>query len=133
MKKFILFLLIIFPVMCLGYTNFSGPPEDTSGFLNWFFASMPTAGSGWMIITAFAMTVVIGILKLTKLKTFFDKFGNWKFLLVMFIGAVVELIMNLPSPFTWSGFLNIIATGALGTGSISIAFHHVINGFTDKK
>ncbi len=132
-KSLFLFFIILFPVLCFSYDNFVAPPEDTTSFVQWFFSSFPASGAGWMVITGFVLTLIVGVLKLTSLKSWFDKLGSWKFAFIMILGAVAELVINLPSPFTWSGFLNIVATGALGTGSISIAIHHILDNFIKKK
>jgi len=132
-KKIFLLLLLFLPLFCFGYENLPETPTDLNSFSQWFFSSIPVKGAGWIVITGFVLTLLVGITKLTPLKAIFDKLGSWKFVLIMILGALAELIINFPTPFTLAGFLNIVATGALGTGSVSIAFHHILNGFANKK
>lgn len=128
-KSIAFLILFLLPLLCFGYTNFTDPPADVGPFITFFFDRVPALkGMGVVAIIGFVLTLFVGILKMNGwFKTQFDKWGKWKFILIMILGAIAELCINWPTPFTLAGFLNIIATGALGSGAVSIAFHHVLD------
>jgi hypothetical protein len=122
--------LLLVPVICLGYDNVVAPPEDPAGFASWFFpGTSAIKGQGHLVVVAFILTTAIGIIKMTPLKTLFDKLGSWKSIIVAILGAIAELFLNWPSPATFNNIMTIFLTGAAGTGMISSGLHHALDGF----
>lgn len=128
MKKILFILAMLIPVVVLAQTAtplptpILNPPVETGEFIGWFFSSIKTlSGASATLIIAFILTVLIGLFKLTPLKTFWDKLGKWKFVVPLALGAIVEIIMNLPNPFTWGAFAGQLIAGAFGTGTVAIA------------
>lgn len=126
--------LLLVPVICLAqtatvaYVNVANPPDDIGAFINWLFTSAGAVkGHGSMAISALIITVLMGILKMTALKSLFDKLGNYKIIVPMALGAIAELLTNYPSPATLATVLSVIVTGASGTGLISVAYHHALD------
>lgn len=127
-------MLLIVPCLLFGYENLTPAPEGLGDFFSWLFSTVKTVqGQGWTVMTAFVLTGIVGLFKLTPLKIYFDKLGKWKFILIMALGAGAELLFNIPRPFTFSGVISVIITGASGTGALSIAFHHIIDKLKPEK
>jgi Sec-independent protein translocase protein TatA len=129
-KKFIswtvLITVLLFPILLLGYENLGTTPEDVGGFITWFTTNAKTLpGAGGLAITAFILTCLLGIFKLTPLRKYWDKLGKWKVVIPLVLGAVAELIINFPSPFTWQGLLTVFIAGVTGSGALAIAINQV--------
>lgn len=125
----VLFILMI-GLDVMAYTNITPPPETVDGFIKWFFSEAKSMnGAGLTVIIAFSMTVILGLFKFTPLKPVWDKLGNWKFVIPMAAGAIGEVALNWPSPFSWAILATQIVTGATGTGLLAVAFHHVADNF----
>lgn len=137
MKKFLLlFVLFLVPLMCFGYDNLVSPPEDLGELLKMFFSQAGSVkGQGITILIAFGLTTLLGLFKYFSItfKIVFDKLGNWKFILPLILGAVAELLLNLPKPVTLAGFITTLITGISGVGALSIFFHHVLDKFIGEK
>ena len=130
----LLALMVLFPMFAFSYDNLTEAPEGIGEFLAWAFANAkPAFGAGAASATAFVCTVLLGISKFTPLKPVFDKLGNFKFIIPMILGAVAELALNFPTPFSVKALVIMLYTGAMGTGTAAIAFHHIADKFIKKK
>lgn len=134
----VLATLILLPAIAFAqvtYTDLPVAPSDDLGTLITYIFSQGkiVMGQGTTAIIAFIITILIAITKFTFLKPIFDKLGNWKFIIPITLGAIAEILFNIPKPFTWTAFITILVQGITGIGAVSIAVHHVWDKFKGKK
>lgn len=126
----ILAALFLVPVVCFAQVTYTdlpvAPSDDLSTLISYVFSQGKIVlGQGTTAIIAFVITILIAISKLTSIKPIFDKLGSWKFIIPLALGAIAEIVFNLPKPFTWSAFIAILVQGVTGIGAVSIAVHHI--------
>lgn len=122
----VVMVILLFPLVVLAYDNLPTTPEDVGGFVGWFTQNVQTlSGAGALAIVAFVLTCLIGIFKLTPLQKYWDKLGKWKVIIPLVLGAIAELIINFPNPFTWQGLITVIIAGVTGSGALAIAINQV--------
>lgn len=119
-------MIFLMPLIALAYENLPATPDDVGGFVSWFTQTVQTLpGTGALIIVAFVLTAMIGIFKLTPLQKYWDKLGKWKVVIPLVLGAVAELVLNFPSPFTWQALITVVMSGITGSGALAIAINQL--------